>query len=54
MSEEFKQYVAERGGNFDTLKPDEKRLWGESFDKFILPRQQQPTQGKPIPSLSPL
>jgi hypothetical protein len=53
MSEEFRQYVAERG-DFDALTMDEKRLWGESFDKYSLLRQQQPTQGKPIPRLSPL
>jgi hypothetical protein len=31
--EEFKAYVSSRGVSFDELSKEEKRVWGETFDR---------------------
>jgi hypothetical protein len=41
--EEFREYVANSGVNFDGLSNDEKRQWRESFDRS---RQPQHPAGK--------
>jgi hypothetical protein len=43
--EEFKAYVTSSGVIFDGLSSDEKRLWGESFDKsrIVAPAGESPS-----------
>ena len=39
---EFKEYLRESGEDFDNLTSEDRRLWRETFDKYIIAKGNSP------------